>query len=64
MVGSSAMVAGRRRALHLSDEGNADGGDDEGGGDAEDEVVPEGELVGVAGCPACLLAHDEVRRRP
>ncbi|TVU48677.1 hypothetical protein EJB05_08322, partial [Eragrostis curvula] len=50
--------------VDLSDERDADGGDDEGGGDAENEVVPEGEIVGVARRPASLLAHDQVRRRP
>ena len=53
-----------RSDVDLSDEGYADGGDDEGGGHAEDDVLPEGEVVGVARRPPSLLAHDQVRRRP
>ena len=47
-----------------ADERYANGGDDERGGGAEDDVAPEGEVVCVARHPARLLAHDEVRRRP
>jgi len=49
--------------IDLANEGDADGGDDEGGWDAEDYVVPEGEVVSIARRPARLLAHDQVRCR-
>jgi hypothetical protein len=57
-------MAGAGLDVELSDERDADDGDDDGGGDAEDDVVPEGEVVCVARRPASLLAHDQVRRRP